>query len=164
LKELLGYDPEAGVFVWLVSRGSALKGRRAGCVDDTNGYTLIRIDGEQYRAHRLAILWMTGEWPEDQTDHINGDRADNRWGNLREATNAQNQRNTNKLRSDNTSGLKGVCWDKAAGKWKAAININGQTIYLGLFLSTQDAARAYDEAAPQYHGEFARTNKSMGLI
>lgn len=87
LKSLLYYDPETGIFVWLVTRQRSPAGKEAGGYDE-KGYRRICVNGTKVRAHRLAWLYMTGEWPEDQLDHINGLKDDNRFVNLREATNS----------------------------------------------------------------------------
>lgn len=115
LHHLLDYDPASGVFTRKVSKSSnAQVGQVAGSVDK-RGYIVIRIDGELYKAHRLAHLYMTGEFPPDQIDHINRIKSDNRWKNLRLANGSQNQMNS--TRNDNTSGKKGVHWHKQSGKW-----------------------------------------------
>lgn len=92
-----------------------------------------------------------------QVDHINGDGLDNRRANLRLASGSQNQHNS-KIRSDNSSGYKGVYWDKGLKQWRAQIKSNNQFTTLGHFSDAKDAARAYDAAAIKYHGEFARLN------
>lgn len=90
-------------------------------------------------------------------DHINGDTLDNRRANLRLATNAENLRNRGKNKN-NTSGYKGVTWDKYRQKWQARIKVNGKLLDLGRFETAEDAARTYDESARELHGEFAQTN------
>jgi hypothetical protein len=89
LRELLNYAPSTGIFTWNVSRGRATAGAQAGS-EDYSGYVLIRVDKILYKAHRLAVLYMTGKWPECQVDHINGVEGDNRWSNLRECTVKEN--------------------------------------------------------------------------
>ena len=92
-----------------------------------------------------------------ETDHINGDSLDNRRENLRICTHAENLRNR-KMNSGNKSGYKGVYWFSQRGKWRAAITLNGKNVHLGLFTDPADAAKAYDKAAQEHFGEFARTN------
>jgi len=96
--------------------------------------------------------------PGMQIDHINGDGLDNRRCNLRLATNTQNRRN-GKAHSDGTSRFKGVCWDKFRGRWRADITFENRSIHLGRFHSETDAAIAYDAAARDLFGEFARLNQ-----
>lgn len=87
---------------------------------DAGGYRNIRIDGRAYRVHRLAWLWMTGEWPDPECDHINTVKNDNRWFNLRKATRGQNAANRN-ANSTSWTGQKGVTWDKRNSKWMGTI-------------------------------------------
>lgn len=156
LREVLSYNPETGAFTNRVTRSPrAIKGSVAGCTRKSDGYIKISIDRKDYRAHILAYLYMTGEWPVDQIDHVNRDRVDNRWENLRDATNSQNQANAG-IRRDNTSGAKGVYWDRAREKWAVQINVKGTHIYLGRFTDVEDAAAAYAVAADRYFGEYAR--------
>ncbi|MBX3579886.1 MAG: HNH endonuclease [Rhizobiaceae bacterium] len=155
LRELLSYDPTTGVFVWRVRRGPIAAGSVAGTPDGI-GYIQIRIDRKHYRAQRLAWLYVTGEMPPHQVDHVNGERSDNRWANLRKATNAQNSANQ-RLKRCNTSGFKGVCWHAGGRAWMARIRANGKSHYLGLFGSREAAHAAYVAAADKLHGEFART-------
>jgi hypothetical protein len=155
LRELLAYDPETGEFVWLKSpRNSVPKGAVAGSLNG-RGYTCITALGKVYRAHRLAWLHVYGSWPADDIDHINGEPTDNRIANLREATRSQNQANS-RIRKDNSSGSKGVIWERRRQKWEAQIRVNGKRRHLGYFTCKEEAARAYAAAAKQAFGEFAR--------
>ena len=154
LRELLDYDPETGVFTWKANRIRVRPGERAGRVLP-DGYIAIGVDGRRYQAHRLAWLYMTGKWPEGMIDHINLDRQDNRWENLRLATNIQNQANT-ALRSNNTSGFKGVSWHRLEKKWTANIRRAGKKVWLGYYDTPESAHEAYVMAASDHHGEFAR--------
>jgi hypothetical protein len=152
---VIGYDPETGDFTWLKDMSRAVRaGRRAGCLHRT-GYWVIRYSGKQVRAHRLAWLIMTGEWPADEVDHINGQKADNRFCNLRAATSSQNKHNRGKL-PNNKSGFKGVFWASAKGKWGAAIGANRKARIIGYFETPEEAHLAYVEAATDLHGVFLR--------
>lgn len=98
---------------------------------------------------------MTGEWPADEIDHINGDPFDNRWTNLRPATHMQNHSNRGKNRN-NKSGFKGVSWHRGAQKWVAQIRSQNQVRYLGVFTDPHEAALVYRKAELEAFGEFAR--------
>ncbi len=154
LRSLLSYDPSTGIFHWLEHRGSANVGDVAGSLD-SEGYRQIFIAGSNYRAGRLAWLYITGKWPKKQIDHKNTDRADNSWNNLRQATNTQNQRNRS-LNGNSNSGIKGVHWFASGRKWKAMIGYRHRQIYLGSFGSKEEAAKAYASAAKRLFGEFAK--------
>ena len=119
---------------------------------------MVEIDHHAYGAHVLIWVWMTGEWPSVEIDHENLKRADNRWSNLREATHSQNMANGRKYRN-NTSGYKGVFWEnrKSPKKWRAMIDINGKHKHLGYHSSKEEASAAYNKAADELFGEFART-------
>ena len=154
LKELLHYDPETGEFTWLVSNSNRVKvGDIAGCINKLD-YRTIAINRKIYLAHRLAFLWMTEAFPENMVDHINHDKSDNRWENLRPATRAENKRNTWK-QSNNTSGFKGVYFNKGVGKYVAHVTVNGAKKYLGCFTSPEEAYQARCCAEDEYYGEFA---------
>lgn len=120
-----------------------------------NGYRRINVDGVKYYEHRLVWFYMTGEWPKNQIDHIDGDRLNNRFANLREATPCENARNT-KIRKHNTSGIMGVVFDKSRNKWKAQITFKGRGICLGRFDDKEAARAAYEGAKAQLHGQFRR--------
>lgn len=155
LKEVLHYDPETGIFTWLMFRGGkATAGIRAGRTH-YRGYRYIKVKQVAYAEHRLAWLYMIGKMPADQIDHINGDKADNRFSNLREATNSQNHMNR-PVRSDSRSQAKGVKWLPANKKWTARIQVGNKRIYLGFFTTMEEAAEAYRRGAEKYFGEFAR--------
>lgn len=155
LRNLISYDSETGIFNWNSTGKGRRKDRCAGS-SDGKGYLEICIDYQSYRAHRLAWLYVHGEWPEQQIDHINGNKKDNRISNLRTATNAQNAYNT-KIRSNNTSGYKGVTLFKPTGKYAAKLRIPGKIINLGYFDTAKEAAEEYSKASKKYHGEFSNT-------
>jgi hypothetical protein len=156
LKTLLHYDETTGGFVWLVSPANNVPaGSVAGSIHRIQGYRVIRVDGKAERAHRLAWLYVTGENPPEQIDHINGVRSDNRFCNLRPATNGQNQQNS-KTQSNNRLRIKGVCRCKKTGRYKAQIGHNGENIFLGRFDTPELAHAAYVAAATKLFGKFAR--------
>jgi hypothetical protein len=154
LRDLLHYDPDTGVWSWLVRQGRACVGATAGWVR-ADGYRQIRVDGRAYRAHRLAFLYMTGRWPPRLVDHKNVVPGDDRWCNLRPATESQNQHNRGRA-ATNTSGLKGASFSKHTRKWLAQIAVRGVRKYLGYFDTPEEAHAAYVAASQQHHGEFAR--------
>ena len=153
VREAFDYDPETGIFVWKKKIGrKVVVGKVAGSLSKVLGYVLIGMDGSSYGAHRLAWLYMTGEWPAI-TDHINGVKSDNRFANLRSCNSAENNRNR-PIRKDNRAGFKGV---KACrnGTYQASITHNRERHYLGTFRTPEEAHSAYCEAAKRMCGEFA---------
>lgn len=149
VRRQLRYDPASGQFVWLVkSARNIIVGQRAGTRLST-GYILIRINGESYSAHRLAWLYMTGEWPAEHIDHKNRQRDDNRWSNLRKASVSQNHLNS-RLKATNTTGLKGA-WPLPSGRYYSQF----QRRYLGSFDTPEGAHAAYMAAATKHHPQFA---------
>lgn len=153
LKEILDYDPNNGFFYWKVSRGSARSGKKTGW-KDTTGYIRIRAFKKLYHAHRLAYAFMKNEWPENNVDHINRIRDDNRWCNLRPASQSQNCGNQSLSRS-NKSGYKGVSYIKSHKLFRAEITCRGRAMTLGYFKSAHDAGMAYREKALELFGEFS---------
>jgi hypothetical protein len=148
LKELVRYNKATGVFTRLVSRGPAKEGTVATNAHN-EGYLRFKIDGVNYLAHRLAWLYVYGEFPTGPLDHRNGDRAANFIRNLRvapPALNAQNQRVAQK-----TNPYLGVSWHAQCGKWKAAIRVRKKSIHLGLYDSAEVAAYAYQYAKKKLH-------------
>lgn len=148
LRAYLHYDPETGVFT--------RQSRVVGYLDEgANGYIRIRIKGKQYLAHRLAWLYVFGQWPENEIDHINGIKIDNHITNLRSATHSQNQAYSG-LMKNNTSGYKGVFWHKQSRKWEAHIRINGKSVTLCRSHNIEEARKAFEAATIAARGEFAR--------
>ena len=147
LKELLSYDPETGIFVWLNRDNVQFNGKsgnkNAGWVTE-RGYLRIEISDTAYSAHRLAWFYVHGEWP-DITDHINGIKLDNRIVNLRSVNSSENSRNR-AMTSKNTSGVVGVHWRVKPRKWQARIHINGKRVSLGHFKTIEEASKARDKA------------------
>ena len=140
LKKVLSYNPDSGKFIRRISKNQIKIGSVAGYLHHT-GYIQIRVDGKQYQAHRLAWLYIHGYFPENQIDHKNGIRDDNRITNLREVSMVCNMQNQ-KTRSTNTSGFPGVGWNKQSQKWIAHIRIQGKLLHLGLYETALNAALA----------------------
>lgn len=154
LRELVSYDPETGVMVRVVAVPRGPVGSVVG-TKNSHGHLVARIDFHIYYVHRLAWLYMTGEWPASCVDHRNLDRSDNRWSNLRAASYAENKWNAPRMKT-NTSGVKGVHWFKQYGRWRSTIRAQGREHFLGYFDSKEEAEAARAEAAKKLHGDFAR--------
>lgn len=157
LRNALDYNPETGVFLRIATstfNPRVQVGSEAG-FPCRNGYRRIRIGRKAYFSHRLAWFYVHGEWPKDEIDHINGVRDDNRIANLRQATRTQNLGNT-KLSKKNTSGIKGVIFDKANAKWMAYIMVKRKFLNLGRFDSKEAARAAREVAHRKAFGEFLR--------
>lgn len=156
LKRILNYDPDTGLFTWAAKTSrKVVVGSVAGCVNKA-GYVVIGISGKLYYAHQLAWLFQTGQWLA-RIDHKDGDRGNNRWGNIRPATPQQNALNARRAVS-NTSGFKGVSWHKAAGKWSAYIILDGKKRHLGLHERPEDAHAAYLAEAAAVQPQFVRAS------
>lgn len=151
IKSILHYDPDTGMFTWLARDGSQFtrSGRPARSIC-SEGYIVIKINDKKYKAHRLAFLYMAGYFPPEETDHINRVRNDNRWCNLRAVSRAENLRNKKRY-SSNTSGVSGVSWEKASGKWVASIRVNKKLKKLGRFRDIEDAVAAREAAKIDYN-------------
>jgi hypothetical protein len=154
LREVLEYDALTGEFKWLVNKGMRVCiGKPVGGLD-INGYLRIKVDGKKLAAHRLAWAYVFNEWPEHEIDHKDGVRTNNRIGNLRQATDAQNCANRRTYRT-NRSGHRGVRWRADAGKWEARLGVNGKKICLGHHVRIEDAIAARAKAELEHFGEFA---------
>jgi hypothetical protein len=153
LKELFYYDKKTGFFKrvkGIASKGGSIN-NIAGCLT-VRGYWKICVDGKQYTAHRLAWLYVYGNFPEGFIDHINRIKVDNKISNLRVVTRSENLQNIYKATKKNkTSGVLGVSWFKRDKKWQAEIQKNKKRIYLGRYDSLEDAKNAYLEAKKIYH-------------
>lgn len=149
LMSVLSYNSETGIFVWRINVGSRAKAGSEAGFHRPDGYISITIDKKPYFAHRLAFLHIDGSLPKMCVDHINGNRSDNSWENLREVDRPENQKNQ-RLSSASTTGINGVCWHKKGGKWHAQIKVNYKNISLGLYDDIKDAVTARKEADLKY--------------
>lgn len=153
LKSQLSYNKDTGIFTWKINKSRLAKiGNIAGSLHN-NGYYSICINNKQYLAHRLAWLYISGEMPKNNIDHIDNNKINNKINNLREATKSQNEFNT-KLRNNNSSGFKGVCLDKRKNLWYSSSCINNKRTFLGCFKTAQLASVAYINFTKKHHGEF----------
>ena len=172
LRSRVMLEAETQRFIWLLHPGSA-NGNRAWdkqwagkevsrrhvSAPSAHGYqtALIRLNGRWYAEHRLIWLFMTGAWPKNEIDHINGDPTDNRFENLREATHAQNQRNKGPMRN-NLLGVKGVGYRR--NRFYAQISVGRRddgrkkVCHIGTFGTIEEASAAYRKVAAEMHGEF----------
>ena len=150
LREVLTYHPETGRLVYKTNRGPMRSGARAGCLS-FDGYRRIKIGGNRvpYLEHRLIFFWMTGWWPEDQVDHINGERDDNRWDNLRNATSSINQQNQRHAQKGSAVGVLGV--KKHKNRFIARIYVDGMQRHLGIFDTKEEAHQVYLCAKRELH-------------
>jgi len=152
LRELFHYDPDTGVFTHLKSRGKGKAGQPVGKIN-AYGYVEMRVLNKLFGAHRLAFLYMTGEMPvlPYTVDHINGNRADNRWANLRVADYRQQSWNA-PVHHHNQSGLKGAWPCKTTGRWASMLQDGGRRIWLGRFDTAEEAHAAWIKAATELRG------------
>lgn len=155
------YDRATGVITWRVQiNGRAPAGSRAGALRG-DGYIIVGINGGLCLAHRLAWFLVKGVWPKDGLDHKDGDCTNNRWRNLREATQSQNMMN-GAMRRNNKSGAVGVSFGQRDGVWRAAINYGGKMYVLGTYPTKAMATAARRKAEKKHHGRFARSRSRGG--
>lgn len=151
LKTLLHYNPDTGVFTWLVNRPNGIKrGDVANGTITVDGYSKIRLMGRRYLAHRLAWLYVTGDWPKNQIDHINTVPLDNRITNLRDVSGAVNKQNIRKAQANNKTGLLGVSPNHSG--FVANIYVNRKRHGLGTYKTKELAYAAYLDAKRRLHG------------
>jgi hypothetical protein len=159
LKQFLSYDPETGDWRWLVSMSNKVEGDAAGTIS-AHGYRIIGLFGVKYRAARLAFLYMTGEWPKIEADHINRCKLDDRWENLRDVSKSVNMINRG-VQSNNASGSRGVHWDNSRQKWNVQVKKDSVNHFIGRYNTYEEAVAARDSAAAELHGEFAVLNQTQ---
>ena len=149
LKEILHYNPETGIFIWKVNKSRRAKtGMRAGS-KHTTGDVRIFINGKSYKAHRVAWLYVYGNFPGNKIDHQNGIKDDNKISKLKDVSHTENMKN-HPVHKNSKSGFIGVSWHKKTGKWQADISVNKKTIYLGIFSNISDAVKVRIDAEAKY--------------
>ena len=152
LKQVLHYNPDTGAFTRLNDSPKSKKGSIVGYTNG-RGWLRVKIDGKHYKLHRLAFLYMEGNFPPDEVDHINDVRSDNRWCNLRKATKSQNRVNM-KSGGDSSTGYRGVkpyLWG-----YRATVVKDYGKYHSGVFETAREAHLEYCKMAKALHGEFAR--------
>lgn len=155
IKDFLYYNPNTGDITWVNKPSkSTIINTNAGCVNNKTGYLVIRFNKSLYQAHRVMWFLHTGDQPPKYIDHADGNKLNNCWNNLREATHSQNEHNKTKY-VNNTSGFKGVCRHTKNNSWVAKIWVNSKGIHLGSFTTPEAAYEAYCIAATELHGNFA---------
>ncbi len=164
LRELVHYDPETGVFTKRLRHSARwTAGRSLGWIQRRWGYRHIKLDGREYKAHRLAFLYMTGAWPAEGVDHINGQKADNRWANLRDADKSENGQNRVIANPKSTTGFLGAHL-VSPGRWQARITLNRVVHYLGRYDSPEAAHAAYLKAKRELHPFMRPPDYRRGVV
>ena len=159
LKEVLRYDPNTGDFTWLVRVGGMVSvGGKAGT--GQKGYVRIGIAGKGYQAHRLAFLYMTGKWPTKEVDHANGNRSDNRWQNLREASHSENQCNSGPS-VNSATGFKGVRKSTTGPNYQVSVSKNNKQHEVCGFETAEIANEFVTLMRTVLHGNFAYRNQVL---
>ena len=156
LQTIFFYNPMTGVFTRRLKTNTKQKlGEVAGRLN-ADGYWHIHIGHTMYKAHRLVYLYLYGELPLREVDHINGNKSDNRLANLRLCERKENCRNFKKYKN-NTSGFVGVSKHKKCNRWVATMQVDGTQKYLGLFKTPEEASAVYEKATKEVFGEFHRS-------
>lgn len=158
LMQLLSYDANTGLFVRLKRTCNRINVGDIAGWKDADGYLNISLHGKKWKSHRLAWLYVYGKFPEQEIDHINGIKSDNRLCNLRQATRSQNCTNRG-MPSHNKSGFKGVQWRQHAKKFCAVIYKNKKKFFLGYFDTAEKASEVYLKASFELHGDFAKAQE-----
>ena len=166
VRELLNYCPETGIFTRAITTGYRCCHKAGDVVGTTRreGYVFVGIQCRQYAAHRLAWVIMHGRWPDADIDHIDGNKSNNRFVNLREATRSENNQNISVSRKHNETKLLGVSFRKDTKKFQARIYVYGKAIKLGCFATAEEASSAYIAAKSKLHPFAPKINQSLSLL
>lgn len=161
VRSILDYNPETGEFRWKYRSdvgkawNTRYSGNKTGYIG-SDGRLHVTINNKPYLIHRIAWIYVYGFWPKYEIDHIDGNPINNVISNLRECSATENMRHRGR-QSNNKCGLKGVHWAKNVKKWRARIRVDCKDLHLGLFDTSEQAHKAYCDAAEKYFGEFSRT-------
>ena len=162
LKNVLKYNPYIESWIRKIKTSNSAKLGLLPIITDGKGYRIISINSRHYPSARLAWFYMEGYWPENEIDHINRIKDDDRWKNLRHVSRQCNMRNTG-IPTNNTSGVKGVTWSKQKNRWQAQIKINGKNKYQGRYINFIDAVKARWNAELKYNFPNCQTNSPSYL-
>ncbi len=174
VRELLNYDPETGIFVWRHRDRKYFPSDRAQKIWNVRfagkkagskhfGYWIILIFGRHFKAHRLAFLYMTGSFPDMEIDHIDRNKSNNAFKNLREVSSSGNHQNIFNPQSKNKLQIRGVRqkrgkkFESRRKKFESRISVNGKCHYLGLFSTPEEAGAAYLAAKQRLHPDAVQT-------
>lgn len=150
IRDYLSYDPETGIFTWIKRPASCTHVGQIAGKANPRGYYILQFNGRQEYCHRIAFTLIGESLGKDEVvDHVNLDKGDNRWCNLRKASLSQNAQNRPKL-TTNTSGAIGVCWDKRKSKWR----VYCQHKHYGYFVKLDDAKLKYEQVSKELYKEF----------
>ena len=150
IRQILSFEPDSGTFRWRERHGNKAIGSIAGHADHL-GYWKVKIQGHSYRAHKLAWLYVFGEWPTFPIDHIDGNKANNAIANLRDGSCGVNQQNVRRPQTNNKSGYLGVHKRSDSKTYRVAISVDGVLRHFGGFKSAKDASDAYLQIKRQLH-------------
>lgn len=153
IKHYFHYNPETGQITRLISAGGAKRGEF--CSALCGGYILLSINGIRIVAHRLIWMYMEGHFPDKLIDHIDGNTINNKWNNLRLSNKKENGRNS-KLSKRNKLGVKGVTYCKRDKNYRTHCVIDGKQIFLGRYLTIEEASKVYEKFSKEHFGEFYR--------
>lgn len=151
LQAAFDYDPSTGVLRWKIRPAQRMHvGDVAGGLK-ADGYVGIRLRGKTHQAHRVAWAIVAGTWPTGDVDHIDGDKANNRWSNLRDVSEAVNMQNQRRAQRGNQSGHLGVHWHPRRNEWRAVIKVDGRNRQIGAYKTADEASAAYIAAKRRLH-------------
>lgn len=153
LRRQMRYEPETGKLFWLISKKGVTAGRQVSPRPTSDGYMQCVFNGQHYYQHVLIWFYVTGNWPAEDIDHKNRNRADNRWENLREATRSQNH--YNKACQYNKLGVKNVTKYTPGSGYTVTSRVNGKIVNFGTYRTLEEAAEVARGVRVEHHGEFA---------
>lgn len=154
VKECFHYEPSSGKLTWKISKARCVKiGQEAGWMR-SDGYRQVEVDGTKFLVHRLIYFFIEGKFPPKEIDHIDGNKSNNRWNNIRACSRSENMSNAGPRRN-NKLGIRGVYYDPKRRRYITRIRKGCTKKYIGSFKTKEEAARAYQEEQSKIFGEYA---------